>query len=65
MAVTKWNSTCKLQIVDTKIKVVQFKYMIIFLTEDRKFDNEIGRRIGIVKDDFQMLSNILGNSIIS
>lgn len=57
--------TCKLVIENTKIKQVQFKYLKMFLTEDGKCNTQIQRCIGITKDVFQKLSQILRNRKIS
>lgn len=54
------NPTCKLQIGGTKInQVKQFKYIGCLLKADVKFDSEIRKHFGIVKDIFKKLTKIL------
>jgi hypothetical protein len=64
--ITEQNTTklCRLSIGDTTIKQVQkFDYLGSIITEDGKFDKDIRRHIGMAKEPFEKLSNIMNNKI--
>lgn len=51
-----------LQIGDTKIKKVKFKYLPTILTVGRTCDTEVRRRIEKCKDAFRNLNTVLRNT---
>jgi uncharacterized protein (UPF0147 family) len=66
MIISKQNTTkvCRLSIGDTPIKQVQ-KYLGSIITEDGKCDKDVRVCIGMAKEAFEKLSNIMKNNKIS